>query len=114
MGLAAAEEQSDVYRDRCQQLSARVSELRESLESARTALVLRDADHNQETAMLTSELEQLRTLVHALQFATDERLALRASLRTLAARIRRTGGYASPEDQDELRAAERLVAGTTS
>lgn len=36
---------------------------------------------------------------------------LRSALAALIARVRRTGGYATPEEQDVLRAAEQALAG---
>lgn len=41
----------------------------------------------------------------------SDRDRLRAALRSLILRIRYTGGYATPEEQDVLREAERAVRG---
>lgn len=81
--LIATTEQLDVYRTRCQQLADRVQELEDLLSAADRSVV-----------------------------ALDDRVGeLTDSLRALIARVRRTGGYASPEEQDVLREAERVVGG---
>lgn len=81
--LTACEEQRDVYRDRCQHLSAVAQKL--------------------EVKYLASESARadLEVTVSSLQSA----------LRSLIARIRSAGGYATPEEQDVLREAEWVAGG---
>lgn len=69
----------------------------------------------EETVLGVERATRLRDeLTAALGSDTDDlaRIAtLESALSALIARVRRTGGYASPEEQDVLRAAEQALAG---
>lgn len=79
--LTEAIEQRDVYRDRCQRLAAENADLEQRLSVAYE-----------------------NALAHVAE--TDR---LRNALRSLIARVRSVGGYATPEEQEALWEAERLV-----
>lgn len=112
--LTAAEEQRDVYRDRCQQLSARVAELEDLHVAAARSVEALDGRVGELEAKC-DRLKDQRNACSALALVRLEATAeLTASLSQLITRIRRVGGYSTPEDQEALREAERLVAGTTS
>lgn len=53
--------------------------------------------------------DELTAQIGSTRESTDHRAELTASLTQLIARIRRIGGHSTPEEQDQLWAAERLV-----
>lgn len=84
--LTEAIEHGDVYRDRCQRVATENAELEKRLDAA-----YHDA---------ISKIDQIEEL--------------RDALRKMIARIRRIGGYATPDEQDDLRYAERVLKGRTT
>lgn len=74
-------------------------------------LAHRDGCHLAHVPLALSSCACAIDVAEAYRRLESERDQLRAALRSLIARVRRTGGYASPEEQDVLRAAERALSG---
>lgn len=76
-----------------------------------TGMCLSDADVDEAVASLRESRAHTVKLESSLSESRQRIVALEGALRSVIARVRSAGGYATPEQQDILFNAERVLAG---